>query len=288
MKHAHANAGTSALVDVNAQEFGRAKRVRGVICFVLLLTSPGTSATRANDAVASSKEPSRAFSTTEVTPHLLTGRTPPLEATYHQLASMGVRSVLSVDGHPTDVAAAEAANLTAVHIPIGYSSITADNLALLARASIDLPRPIYIHCHRGHIRGPAVAALFAHWDGVDDARITAALTATHFDDRYENLRSSIGVDRPAPSRAPLRPVSRTTPLAAAMLQLDAAVSAREEQRTAQTTLLVEEAVTEVSRAAEQSPTWDDAEWMNFQTHVNPFNATSLMESCTKCHASIRH
>lgn len=96
-----------------------------------------------------------------VVPGIISGSAPATDADYRRLASMGIRTIISVDGSSPDPAAARAEGMRYVHIPVEYAGITPDEEAAIARAVRDLPGPVYIHCHHGKHRGPAAAALAA-------------------------------------------------------------------------------------------------------------------------------
>lgn len=93
-----------------------------------------------------------------VTDKLISGSLPKDEVAFDELKSMGVRTVISVDGAPPDVQLAHLKGMRYVHLPIGYHGLTSERQLELARAIRDLPVPIYLHCHHGKHRGPAAAA----------------------------------------------------------------------------------------------------------------------------------
>ncbi len=87
------------------------------------------------------------------------GAEPEGETHFESLAAMGIRTVVSVDGAIPDVAAAEAHGLRYIHIPIGYDGVDPNAGLSLARLMREIQGPIYVHCHHGHHRGPAAAAI---------------------------------------------------------------------------------------------------------------------------------
>lgn len=89
---------------------------------------------------------------------IISGSAPESDAAFDELASMGVKTVLTVDGGTPMIDAAHARGMRYVHIPAGYNGISKDQQLLIAKAVRDLPGPIYIHCHHGKHRGPAAAA----------------------------------------------------------------------------------------------------------------------------------
>jgi len=93
-----------------------------------------------------------------VTPTLYSGGAPEGDDAFAELKKLGVRTVISVDGLTPDVAAAERAGITTVHLPIGYDGIPSATAYRLAKAVQTLPGPVYLHCHHGKHRGPAAVA----------------------------------------------------------------------------------------------------------------------------------
>ncbi len=93
-----------------------------------------------------------------LTDDLYSGGLPDGERGFAELAALGVKTVISVDGATPDVASAAAHGLRYVHIPITYAEVTQDEQLELARAIRDLPGPVYVHCHHGKHRSPAATA----------------------------------------------------------------------------------------------------------------------------------
>ena len=90
---------------------------------------------------------------------LVSGAQPEGEDGFKQLAEMGVKTIISVDGAKPDVAAARRHGLRYVHLPIGYDDVTADEGRQIAKAIEELPGPIYLHCHHGRHRSAAALAV---------------------------------------------------------------------------------------------------------------------------------
>ncbi len=89
---------------------------------------------------------------------VLSGGLPEGDAGFAELESLGIRTVISVDGITPDVESATQHGLRYVHLPHGYDGIPAAKLNEIAKALRDLPKPIYVHCHHGRHRSPAAAA----------------------------------------------------------------------------------------------------------------------------------
>jgi protein tyrosine phosphatase (PTP) superfamily phosphohydrolase (DUF442 family) len=90
---------------------------------------------------------------------IVTGSEPHGEEALRELAAMGVKTILSVDGKVPDEAAARALGMRYVHVPIQYSGIHPDEVRRIAKTFLDLPSPVYVHCFHGKHRGPAAAAI---------------------------------------------------------------------------------------------------------------------------------
>lgn len=86
------------------------------------------------------------------------GAAPQGPAGFDSLLTLGVRTIVSVDGASPDVEQARARGLRYVHLPIGYNGIDRPRVLEIARALRDLPGPTYVHCHHGKHRSAAAAA----------------------------------------------------------------------------------------------------------------------------------
>ncbi len=99
------------------------------------------------------------------------------EAAFAELQSLGVRSIISVDGARPDVTTAKKYGLRYVHLPHGYDGVPAQRVNELAKAVRDLPGPIYLHCHHGKHRSPVAAAVACVAAGMLDPRRVPTLLA---------------------------------------------------------------------------------------------------------------
>ncbi len=95
----------------------------------------------------------------EWTPGVLSGAVPEGEPAFAHLQSLGVRTILSVDGARPDIELAARYGIRYAHVPIRYNGVDAEPRDAIAAALRDLPRPIYIHCLHGMHRAPAATAL---------------------------------------------------------------------------------------------------------------------------------
>jgi protein tyrosine phosphatase (PTP) superfamily phosphohydrolase (DUF442 family) len=92
-------------------------------------------------------------------PKVISGGLPDGEAGFLELESLGVKSVISVDGATPEVQLAKRHGMRYVHMPHGYDGIPEQRARELARAVRELEGPIYIHCHHGKHRSPAAATV---------------------------------------------------------------------------------------------------------------------------------
>lgn len=143
--------------------------------------------------------------------NVFSGSTPEGEEGFAALASLGVKTVISVDGAKPDVALAKKHGLRYVHLPHGYDGISANLQLQLVKAGEALPGPIYVHCHHGKHRGPAAAAVICMaQDGWSADQATAWLkaagTSTNYDGLYAVVRNF-----QKPSAAVLERVSSDLP-----------------------------------------------------------------------------
>ena len=94
-----------------------------------------------------------------VHPNVISGGLPESDLAFQELRSLGVKTVISVDGMKPDTLAAKKCGLRYVHLPHGYNGVPPQRIAELAKAVSTLDGPIYIHCHHGKHRSPAAASV---------------------------------------------------------------------------------------------------------------------------------
>lgn len=127
-----------------------------------------------------------------VHPRVISGGLPEGDQAFAELRSLGVRTVISVDGMTPDIATAKKYGLRYVHLPHGYEGIPAERIAELTAAVQTLPGPIYIHCHHGKHRSPAASAVACVGAGLiepDDslAVLKLAGTSPHYTGLYHDV-----------------------------------------------------------------------------------------------------
>ncbi len=90
---------------------------------------------------------------------IVSGSEPENEAAFAELAALGIRTILCVDGKVPDAEAAARHGMTYVHLPLQYRGITDEQQLDLAKTFREQEAPFYVHCFHGQHRGPAAAAI---------------------------------------------------------------------------------------------------------------------------------
>jgi protein tyrosine phosphatase (PTP) superfamily phosphohydrolase (DUF442 family) len=93
------------------------------------------------------------------TTNVYSGNAPEGDAAFAEIAKLGIRTVISVDGSKPDLETARKHGLRYIHLPIGYDAIPTNRVVELIKAAQTSDRPIYVHCHHGLHRGPAAVAI---------------------------------------------------------------------------------------------------------------------------------
>ncbi len=125
--------------------------------------------------------------------NIYSGAEPENEAALRQLAAMGIRTIMSVDGAPPNHAVANQLGMRYVHVPICYDGISDTEALAIAKSFRELDGPFYVHCFHGRHRGPAAAALGRLvLDGVSRQRALAEMrqwcgTASKYDGLYADI-----------------------------------------------------------------------------------------------------
>jgi protein tyrosine phosphatase (PTP) superfamily phosphohydrolase (DUF442 family) len=94
-----------------------------------------------------------------LSPRLYSGGEPRGEEAFAALKSLGIRTVISVDGATPDTETARRYGIRYVHLPVGYDGIPRDQAVRIVKAVRTLPDPVFVHCHHGKHRGPAAVAV---------------------------------------------------------------------------------------------------------------------------------
>ncbi len=158
---------------------------------------------------------------------VISGGLPADERAFQQLQSLGVKTLISVDGAEPNVSLAHQFGMRYVHLPHGYDGISEDRLKELAKALQELEGPIYIHCHHGQHRSPAAAAAGCIAAGlIDPTSGLELLRRAGTNPNYRGLFRVVSQAQPLPTaeldRLQIDFVERAKvpPLAAAMVALE--------------------------------------------------------------------
>jgi len=162
----------------------------------------------------------------QVTDQIYSGAEPKDEQAFEELAKLGVKVIVSVDGATPQVELAAKHGIRYVHIPIGYDGIDSEAAKAFARAADELDEKTYVHCHHGKHRGPAGAAAICVARGdVDGELALKILEKAGTNKGYAGLwRDVASYQRPTADveLPPLVSVAKVTSLAAAMAKIDRA------------------------------------------------------------------
>ncbi|MGE3309845.1 MAG: hypothetical protein AB7O66_07740 [Limisphaerales bacterium] len=198
------------------------------LCLTLILTLPPILTGSSSHAAAPPESiPSpgleRLF---RISPRVYSGSSPSTEADFAQIRSLGVTTIVSVDGARPDVERARGHGLRYAHLPIGYDGIPMERQAQLVKSVSDESAVIYVHCHHGQHRGPAAAAVLClATDGwsKDDALswLERAGTSTNYPGLFRSLAEFRSVDAATLAKVPPLPeIAPTTALVDSMVAAD--------------------------------------------------------------------
>ncbi|MCH2101619.1 MAG: hypothetical protein MK209_06825 [Planctomycetes bacterium] len=95
----------------------------------------------------------------KLTDELYSGAEPKTDEAYAELARLGVRTIVNVDGATPKLAMAAKYGMEYIHIPIGYDKIAQGEIAAIVCVMRERESSFYFHCHHGRHRGPAAAAI---------------------------------------------------------------------------------------------------------------------------------
>ena len=158
---------------------------------------------------------------------VISGGVPKGEEGLRELVSMGVKTVISVDGQKPDAKRAVKYGLRYVHLPHGYDGVPPDRAKELAKAVRELDGPIYVHCHHGKHRSPAAATVACVGAGLIPQ--THAVTVLEFagtSPRYRGLFESARDAKPLDEalldqiQVEFRETVQVPPMADAMVDIE--------------------------------------------------------------------
>src|SRR6185436_3172872 len=140
--------------------------IRRFVLFVFALAAvatvgraaePGSSSS--THAVGNALPSTQLHNLFRVTTNILSGSSPYRDAAFAEIARLGVKTIISVDGTRPDVETARNHGLRYIHLPFGYAGVPTNRVAELVKAARTASGPIYVHCHHGLHRGPAAVAV---------------------------------------------------------------------------------------------------------------------------------
>lgn len=132
------------------------------------------------------------------TPEIVSGSVPEGEAGFRTLASMGVHTIVSVDGAPPDVELAHKYGLQYVHLPIGYDGLTPQRTLEVAKAVQSAGGLVYVHCHHGkHRSAGAAAAASVTLNKLTNEQAVARMKVSGTAAFYDGLYACANAARPA-------------------------------------------------------------------------------------------
>jgi hypothetical protein len=162
-----------------------------------------------------------------LTPAIYSGSEPQGEEAFAELAKLGVKVIVSVDGAKPDVENARKHGLRYVHIPIGYDGIPAEAGLAFARLVCETSESgdtLYVHCHHGKHRGPAAAAAICIAAGAADNESAKEILITAGTSKdYPGLWRDVASYKLPPANAKLPELVETAKvhsLTAAMSSID--------------------------------------------------------------------
>jgi hypothetical protein len=259
-----------------------------------------------------------------LTPAIYSGSEPDGEEGFAELARLGAKVIVSVDGAKPDIAAAKKHGLRYVHIPIGYDGISAEAglaLARVVRETVAVGDTVYVHCHHGKHRGPAAAAVMCMAAGsADNVAAEKILVAAETSKDYPGLWRDVAAYVPPPVDAKLPKlveVAQVSSLTTAMSSIDRGFDNLQHLRdgewksladhpdivATQEAVIMREAFHEANRnqaegLSEELKSWlRDAESLSSeletQLKANDTNAATqtmsrLEASCNQCHTTYRN
>lgn len=126
---------------------------------------------------------------------VVSGGLPSDEDAFAKLKELGIKTIISVDGAKPDLEAAEKFGLRYVHMPHGYDGVSEERGLELAKALLELPGPVYIHCHHGFHRSPAASVVAAVGAGklapeIGVAMLEFAGTGPNYRGLYQSAREA--------------------------------------------------------------------------------------------------
>jgi protein tyrosine phosphatase (PTP) superfamily phosphohydrolase (DUF442 family) len=233
------NARPSSVVPTHTRRRRTSSRAAVALCAVLALFALGLAVRggqggqgRAQTALpALSFEPlarEHLHNAYRITAKVLSGAAPEGDESFEDLVALGVKTIISVDGATPDVEAARRHGIRYVHLPIRYDGVEEPDARAIAKAIVELPGPLYVHCHHGKHRSAAAVAVACVMNGqLEPERAESVLTTFGTGENYVGLwkaaRDARAIDPKVLADLDVDFVETAVvpPMAEAMVQIDA-------------------------------------------------------------------
>lgn len=192
---------------------------------------------------------------------LFCGSAPASEAHFMYLESVGINSIISVDGAKPNLALAEKYGLSYIHIPFGYDRVEVEQQLKLAKAYQNLPKPVFVHCHHGKHRAPVGSAIILRNHSNESPNELVGLiellgASKHYTGLYRTIQDSKRLDKNDWSKSVLREYESPSDLAEAMAGIDrlwdGVKKNNEFKEREHSRLLLQESFFELARAEKNS------------------------------------
>jgi cytochrome c556 len=189
--------------------FGCLLLAAAVVARVPADTQRNAHATSAFESVATPALPNAH----RITDKVIAGAEPEGDQGFEDLRSLGIKTIVSVDGSKPDVELAHKYGYHYVHLPITYSGVTEQEGRRIAKALADLDGPIYIHCHHGKHRAAAAVAVGCVENGtLEPERAESVLktmgTGENFRGLWQAARDARPLDHATLEATPLKYVEQ--------------------------------------------------------------------------------
>lgn len=130
-----------------------------LLCAAIIAPLAAETRTASSNAVAQPLPSTHVHNLFRATTNVFSGNSPDTDAAFAEIAKLGVKTIISVDGARPAAAAARKHGLRYIHLPIGYDGVPSNRVVELVKAAQTVAGPIYVHCHHGKHRGPAAVAV---------------------------------------------------------------------------------------------------------------------------------
>ncbi|HTD67406.1 MAG TPA: hypothetical protein VK846_12835 [Candidatus Limnocylindria bacterium] len=162
-----------------------------------------------------------------ISTNLYSGSSPDNETGFAELARIGIKTIISVDGGKPNVELAHKYGMRYVHLPHGYDGIDTNTQTQLIKAAEISAGPLFVHCHHGLHRGPTAAAVIcmarSGWSpAFADEWLKAAGTGSNYLGLYQTVRQFQKPSAEQLSQVPsqLPEIAKVSGLVASMVAID--------------------------------------------------------------------